>query len=77
MSVEHGEIGVLLDGIAITQGFGPTPIENIKTWSGLEFLTRILNDQVPQPSIHRALNFRLVESAKALPPSSECPPATI
>lgn len=53
--------GVQLDGIVIGSGFGPVTPEEIGTWSGLEYLMKILDDEVPQPSIHRALNFRLIE----------------
>lgn len=40
---------------------GPAPIDTIRSISGLEFLRRIKDEEVPQPTIHRALAFRFHE----------------
>jgi uncharacterized protein (TIGR00369 family) len=61
MPVNDLKLQNMIDGAIIMQGFGPTSIEKIKAWSGLEFLLKIQNDELPQPTIHRALDFRLHE----------------
>jgi hypothetical protein len=67
----------LLDGTPITLGFGPTSLEYVRSWTGLEFLRKIMADGVAQPTIHQTLNFRLFEISEGKAtftgvPSSEC-----
>lgn len=41
--------------------FSATPLSTIKSMSRLELLSKILSGELPQPTIHRALGFRLDE----------------
>lgn len=54
-----------MDELAQTgEGIGVTPLETIRTMSGLEFLSRIAAGELPGPPIADLLGFRLAEVAE-------------
>jgi uncharacterized protein (TIGR00369 family) len=47
-------------------GYGVVPPETAKTMSGLQFLTAIMEKNLPAPPIQQALDFRLMHVARGL-----------
>ena len=48
-----------IDGVSFVQGVGIVDADTIKARSGLEFLSRIQADELPQPSINQTFDFGL------------------
>ena len=52
---------LVIDEISFVQGVGIVDADTIKALSGLEFLSKIQVDELPQPSIHQTFDFRMAE----------------
>jgi len=56
----------IVDGVEIKGGFGTSPVETLRSMSGLDYMRGIVEGRFPAASIARALNFRMshVEEGK-------------